>query len=190
MPKRRPTGVSKTICLVTSTNNVQKALESGDARDSQGDAPEDHHNSDSMPNLETYSDDGASDKDEQEHVHDEPEDDIVDETIRPSPTKMQTRSKTRKPVIPEAILFLILRTMNHALDSASVLMSSEPRYVQEPPNIFAETRTSSPVLPARHLRLVRHEQARREESDRVQDSASEEADSNLTTTLNFSVSSH
>ena len=85
---------------------------------------------------------------------------------------------------------LIPRTMNHALDSAGVLVLSEPRYVQELPNIFAETRTSSPVLPARHLQLVRHEQARRKESDRVQDSASEEADSNLTTTLNFPLSSH
>jgi hypothetical protein len=85
-------------------NNVQKALESGDARDPQGDAPEDHHNNDFMPSLEPYSDDGASDNDEQEHVHAESEDEIVDETIRPSPTKMRTRSKTRKPVIPESIM--------------------------------------------------------------------------------------
>ena len=49
-------------------NNVHKALESGDVRDPQGYAPEDHNDIDSMPNLEPYSDDGASDKDEQEHV--------------------------------------------------------------------------------------------------------------------------
>ena len=57
-----------------------------------------------MPSLEPYSDDGASDNDEQEHVHAESEDEIVDETIRPSPTKMRTRSKTRKLVISEAII--------------------------------------------------------------------------------------
>ena len=51
-----------------------------------------------------YSDDGASDKDEQEHVHAEPIDDIVDETIRPSPTKMRTRSKSRGQVLPEPII--------------------------------------------------------------------------------------
>ena len=57
-----------------------------------------------MPSLEPYSDDGASDKDEQEHVQAESEEEVVDETIRPSPTKMRTRSKTLKPVIPEAII--------------------------------------------------------------------------------------
>ena len=38
-----------------------------------------------MPNLEQYSDDCASDKDEQEYVYAESEQEIVDETIRPSP---------------------------------------------------------------------------------------------------------
>ena len=54
-----------------------------------------------------------------------------------------------------------------------------------PPNISAATRTSSQVLPARHLQLVNHEPATRDASDQVQECASEEADLNLTTTLNF-----
>ena len=40
---------------------------------------------------------------------------------------------------------------------------------------------------ARHLQLVNRELATRDASDQVQECASEEADSNLTTTLNFSV---
>ena len=66
--------------------------------------PEEHQGDDFMPCLEPYSDDGASDNDEQEHARTESEDEIVDESLRPSPTKMRTRSKTRKPVIPEAIM--------------------------------------------------------------------------------------
>ena len=34
----------------------------------------------------------------------ESEEEIVDETIRQSPTKMRTRSKSRKPVLPEPVI--------------------------------------------------------------------------------------
>ena len=52
------------------------------------------------------------------------------------------------------------------------------------PNISAETRISSQALPARHLQLVKLEPAIVDESDQVQECASEEADLSLTTTLN------
>ena len=76
--------------------------------------------------------------------------------------------------------------MNLAPDSASVILPSQLCHVQEvPPNFSAVTRINSPVLPARHLQLVNHELAPRDASDQDQECASEEADSNLTTTLNF-----
>ena len=52
--------------------------------DQQGDAQEDQiaDSEDSTPELEPYSDDGASDKDGDEYAAAEPEDDIVDKTIR------------------------------------------------------------------------------------------------------------
>ena len=48
--------------------------------DQQGDAQEDQiaDSEDSTPELEPYSDDGASDKDGDEYAAAEPEDDIVD----------------------------------------------------------------------------------------------------------------
>ena len=146
-----------------------------------------------MPNLEQYSDDCASHKDEQEYVYvyAESEQEIVDETIRPSPTKMRTRSKSRKPVLPEPII------CSDTEDDESCLRQRKRTHAIATPlraggtsNFFAKTRIIFQVLQARNLRLERLEQARKEASDQVQDSASEEADSNLTTTLNFSLSSH
>ena len=78
--------------------DVQKALESRDEMDQQGDAQEYQHAEDSPPRLEPYSDDSASDKYGDEYEAVESENDIVDETVRPSPMKMRTRSKSRQPV--------------------------------------------------------------------------------------------
>ena len=84
--------------------DVQKALESRDKMDQQGDAQEYQYAEDPPPKLEPYSDDSASDNDGDEYAAVESEDEIVDETIRPSPTKMRTRSKTRQPVLPDPVL--------------------------------------------------------------------------------------
>ena len=64
--------------------------------DQQGDAQEDQNVEESTPELEPYSDDSASDKDGDEDVAAEPEYDIVDETVTPSPKKMRARSNGRK----------------------------------------------------------------------------------------------
>ena len=73
--------------------------------DQQGDAQEDQTAEESNPELEPYSDDSASDKDGDEDVATGPEDDIVDETVTPSPKKMQTRSNSRKVLkIPDALI--------------------------------------------------------------------------------------
>ena len=55
--------------------------------------------------MEPYSIDIASDKDGDEYASVESECDIVDETVRPSPMKMRTRSKSRSSiVVPESIM--------------------------------------------------------------------------------------
>ena len=46
------------------------------------------------PELEPYSNNSASDKDGDEYAAVESECDIVDETVRPSPMTMRTRSKS------------------------------------------------------------------------------------------------
>ena len=85
---------------------------------------------------------------------------------------------------------LMLRTMNLAPDSISVTPPTQLCHVQEVlPNFSAVTRINLLVWPARHSPLVRHELVPRAASDQVQECASEEADSNLTTTLNFSFES-
>ena len=59
---------------------------------------------DSTPELEACSNDSASDKDGDECEAVESECSIVDETVRPSPIKMRTRSKARpKMVIPDSL---------------------------------------------------------------------------------------
>ena len=58
-------------------DDVQKALESRDVMDQQGDAQEDQNVEESTPELEPYSDDSASDKDGDEDAAAEPGDDIV-----------------------------------------------------------------------------------------------------------------
>ena len=84
---------------------VQKTLVPRDEMDPQGDAQEDQHAEDSLPRLEPYSDDSASDKYGDENPAVESGDETVDETVRPSPTKMwTTRSKSRKPVISDPII--------------------------------------------------------------------------------------
>ena len=80
--------------------DVQKALESRDVMDQQGDAQEDPIMNDSALELEPESEDGDSDKDGDECAAVESDDDIVDETVSPSPMKNGTRSKARKVMIP------------------------------------------------------------------------------------------
>ena len=63
--------------------------------DQQGDAQADQIAEDSSPELEPYGEDSASDKDGDEYAAAKSEEDIVDETVRPSPTKMRTRSKSQ-----------------------------------------------------------------------------------------------
>ena len=132
------------------------------------------------PELETYSNDSASDKDGDECAAVESECSIVDETVRPSPMKMRTRSKAQGTLdVPESI-------MSSDTEENEPRPRQRTRHVQaEPPNFSAATRINSPVLPARHLHLVNRESATRDASDQVQECASEEADSNLTSTLNF-----
>ena len=101
--------------------------------------------------------------------------------------KMRTRSKARRSfVIPDPNICSDIeddepcprqRKRNHAI-------ATMPR-AGGTSKISAATRINSPVLLARHLQLVNHEPATRDASDQVQECASEEADSNLTTTLNF-----
>ena len=117
--------------------------------DQQGDAQEDQQAEDSPPGLEPYSNDSASDKDGDENAAVESECDIVDETVRPSPMKMRTRSKFQSTIVlPESIMCSDTEEANLVPGSVSVIIPSQPRYVQaEPPNIFAATRINSPVLP-------------------------------------------
>ena len=84
---------------------VQKALESRDEMDQQGDAQADQIAEDSIPDLEPYSKDSASDKDGDEYASAETDECIVDETVCPSPKKIRTRSKT-KQVIPEPLALM------------------------------------------------------------------------------------
>ena len=72
--------------------------------DWQGDAQEDQTAEDSTPELETNSVDCSSDKEGDEHAAAESEDEIVDETIPPSPGKVRTRSKARKVIIPAPVM--------------------------------------------------------------------------------------
>ena len=73
--------------------------------DQQGDAHADQIAEDSIPDLESYIDDSASDKDGDEYAAAELEDDTVDETVSPSPKKMLTRSNGRKVLkIPDALI--------------------------------------------------------------------------------------
>ena len=82
---------------------VQKTLEPRDVMGQQGDAQEDQQAEDSIPELGPYSNDSASDKDDDESAAVESECSIVDETVPPSPMKMRTRSKARRSfVIPDA----------------------------------------------------------------------------------------
>ena len=86
---------------------VQKALESRDEMDQQGNAQEYQCAEDSPPRLVPCSDDSAPDKDGDEYAAVESEDEIVDETVCPSPIIMRTRSKTQhcqQTVIPDSIM--------------------------------------------------------------------------------------
>ena len=83
---------------------VQKALESRDVMDQQGDAQEDQSAEDSTPELEPDSDDSASDKDGNEEEATEIEDDIVDETVSPSLKNIRTRSKAKKVNVPDPVM--------------------------------------------------------------------------------------
>ena len=72
--------------------DIHKALESGDVTDQQGNAQEDPIMNDSAPELESGNEDSASDKDGDECATAESDDEIVDETVSPSPMKNHTRS--------------------------------------------------------------------------------------------------
>ena len=54
--------------------------------------------------METNSEDSASDKEGDEHASAESGDEIMDETIPPSPGKVRTRSKARKVIIPAPVM--------------------------------------------------------------------------------------
>ena len=75
--------------------DVQKAFESRDEMDQQGDAQEHKYVEDSPPRLERYLDDSASDNDGDEYAAVESEGDIVDETVRPSPMKLRSNPTTK-----------------------------------------------------------------------------------------------
>ena len=78
--------------------DVQKAWESRDVIDQQGNAQADQIAGDSTPELEPDSEDSALDNDGDKYAAAESEDDIVDETVRPSPMKIRTRSKSQKVI--------------------------------------------------------------------------------------------
>ena len=83
---------------------IQKALESRDVMDQQGDAQSDQIAEDSNHELEPYSEDSALDKDGDEYAEAKTDDGIVDETVSPSPKKIRTRSKTQKVNLPDPII--------------------------------------------------------------------------------------
>ena len=84
--------------------DVPEALELRDAMSQQGDARDQDAKEPNIV-LEDYSDNGALDDDDKHCEAVESECSIVDETIRPSPLKMRTRSKTRPSfVIPDATI--------------------------------------------------------------------------------------
>ena len=110
--------------------------------------------------------------------------------------KMQTRSKSRKPVIPDSIMCSDTeddeprprqRKRNHT-SAISLRAGGTSKYFRRNSNQFLTIES-----PARILQLVKLEPAVVDESDQVQGCASAKADSNLsylTTTLNFPFSSH
>ena len=73
---------------------IHKTLASRDVMDQQGSAQEDQRDEDSIPELEPYTNDSASNNDGNECAAVESECSIVDETVRLSPMKMRTRSKS------------------------------------------------------------------------------------------------
>ena len=84
---------------------VQKTLESRVVMDQEGSAQEYQQDEDSIPALEPYTNDSASDNDGDECVAVESECSIVDETVQPNPTKMRTRSKARQTFVePDPVI--------------------------------------------------------------------------------------
>ncbi len=86
------------------TPQIQKASESGDATDLQGDALDAPTMDDSVDEQALESEDCALDEDGGECAAAESEEEIVDKTIPPSPMKNQTRSKSRRVVMPEPMM--------------------------------------------------------------------------------------
>ena len=85
--------------------DVQKTLELRDVMSQKGGAHEYQETEEPNIKLGPYSDDGASDDDDKYCAAVESECSIVDETVRPSPMKMRTRSKARRAYVePEAIM--------------------------------------------------------------------------------------
>ena len=105
--------------------DVQKALESIDVMDHQGDAQEDQSAGDSTPELESDSEDSALDKEDDEFTAAKSEDDIVDETI---PPKIQTRSKSLNVIIPASVMCSDSEDEEPRLRPASVIMPTGHRY--------------------------------------------------------------
>ena len=84
--------------------DVHKALESRVVMDQQGDAQDDQIVEDSTPELDTDSEDSASDKKGDKNAAAELEDGIVDDVIPPSPGEIRTRSKAWKVTIPAPVM--------------------------------------------------------------------------------------
>ena len=106
--------------------DVQEALEIRDAMSKQDDG-RDQHTEEPNRVLGEYSDHDTSDDDDRYREPVESECSIVDETIQPSPMKMRTRSKDRRPlVIPDA-------------DICSDVEDDEPRPRQRKRNPVAKT---------------------------------------------------
>ncbi len=90
---------------------------------------------------------------------------MVDETIQPIPMKTQTRRKSRKVILPDA---LICSDTEDKLvrSSESVIVPVQLRYKQvDMPSIFDATQINSQVSPARSLQLARDRLADEDKSD-------------------------
>ena len=117
----------------------------------------------SAPELESENEDSASDKDGDECAAAESDDEIAGETVAPSPMKDRTRSKSRKVVIPDALMCSDTeeefsrpqpRKRNHA-SPALLRAGGHAKYF----------RISSRALPARSLQPARDKPAAADESD-------------------------
>ena len=158
--------------------------------DQQGDAQEDPIMNDSAPELESENEDSALDKDGDECMAAKSDDEIVDETVSPSLMMNQTKSKARKVVRPEALMCSdtedeISRPLPHKRNHAG----PAPLRAVGTSKYFRRNSNQFPRI-AKSLQPARGDPAVADESDQFKECAPGEEDSNLTTTLNFFISSH